>query len=114
VFGLPGNPVSSFVSFEMLARTALRSMMGIVEPSRPVVRAIADAPIRRPMGDDKQHLVRVTAHFDPDGRLHLLPIRSQGSHQLAASAGANAIAIIDDGTVVDTGDEIDIHLLTDL
>jgi molybdenum cofactor synthesis domain-containing protein len=114
VFGLPGNPVSSFVSFEMLARPALRSMMGIVEPTRPVVRAIADAPIRRPMGDDKQHLVRVTAHFAPDGRLHLLPIRSQGSHQLAASAGANAIAIIDDGTVVDTGDEIDVHLLTEL
>lgn len=111
VFGLPGNPVSSFVSYEILARPALRQMMGVTQPQRPLLRAIADSPLHRPMGDDKQHLLRVDAHFRSDGRLHVTPVRAQGSHQLAASAGANGLAIVDDGVVVDTGDEIDVLFL---
>ena len=47
VFGLPGNPVSSLVSFELLARPALRQMMGHADIDRPRVTAIADADLRR-------------------------------------------------------------------
>ena len=48
VFGLPGNPVSSLVSFEMFARPALRQMMGHAEPFRPTVLAVADDGLPSP------------------------------------------------------------------
>ena len=96
VFGLPGNPVSSLVSFEMLARPALRRMMGHADPFRPTVPAVADGGLRR-RPDGKVHLVRVIARFGDDGRLHVEPVSAQGSHQLAATALANALAIVDDG-----------------
>ena len=48
VFGLPGNPVSSMVSFELFARPALRRMMGHPEPDARVVDAVADEPLRPP------------------------------------------------------------------
>jgi molybdopterin biosynthesis enzyme len=111
VFGLPGNPVSSFVSFELLARPALRQMMGILVPARPVVRAVSDSGIGRPMGDEKVHFVRVVAHFGSDGRLHVTPTGAQGSHQLAESAAANGFARLADGEVVGPGDEVDVLYL---
>jgi molybdopterin molybdotransferase len=59
IFGLPGNPVSSIVSFEMLARPALRRMMGHRKLARQSHVAIADDGLaRRP--DGKVHLMRVT------------------------------------------------------
>jgi molybdopterin molybdotransferase len=111
VFGLPGNPVSSFVSFELLARPALRQMMGMEHPGRPRVRAIADRPLRRGMGDGKLHLVRVVASFGADGRLHIVPTGAQGSHQLASSAAANGLAIVADGEDVPLGAEVEILYL---
>ena len=52
VFGLPGNPVSSMVSYEVLARPGLRAMAGRREGSldRPTVEAVADAPLRATAG----------------------------------------------------------------
>jgi molybdenum cofactor synthesis domain-containing protein len=113
VFGLPGNPVSSFVSFELLARPALRQMMGHRSLDRPRVVAVADADLRRGP-DAKIHFVRVTASFGPDGRVHVRPVAAQGSHQLAATAGANGLAAVPDGHGVTTGGEVDTILLTDL
>ena len=58
VFGLPGNPVSSLVSFELLARPALRKMMGHAAIDRTRLRAVADDGLpRRP--DGKVHWNRV-------------------------------------------------------
>ncbi|NBT21461.1 MAG: molybdopterin molybdenumtransferase MoeA, partial [Actinobacteria bacterium] len=85
IFGLPGNPVSSMISFELLARPALRKMMGhTANLLRPSVRAIADAPLRR-KPDGKVHFMRVFGHFATDGRLHVRDTGPQGSHQLAAT-----------------------------
>jgi len=110
VFGLPGNPVSSLVSYEMFARPALRRMMGHSRLARPSVVAIADQPLaRRP--DGKVHLMRVEADFSDDGRCHVVPVRAQGSHQLAATAMANAIAVVPDGDGVSAGDEVAVLLL---
>ena len=92
MFGLPGNPVSSMVSFELIARPALRLMMGHdhAGADRPRIVAVADAGLaRRP--DDKTHLVRVYGSFATDGRLHVRSTGPQGSHQLAATAQAVAI-----------------------
>ena len=105
IFGLPGNPVSSIVSFEMLARPALRRMMGHTRLARQSLVAIADeALVRRP--DGKVHLMRVIAGFEDDGRCHVRSARAQGSHQLAATALANAIAIVPDGDGIPEGAEV--------
>jgi molybdopterin molybdotransferase len=111
VFGLPGNPVSSLVSFEVLARPALRRMMGHAQPFRQAISAIADSGLRR-RPDGKVHLVRVVAAFGADGRLHVEPVAAQGSHQLAATALANALAIVDDGDGVAPGADVPTILLT--
>ena len=110
IFGLPGNPVSSIVSFEMLARPSLRRMMGHRRLARQSVVAITDdALTRRP--DGKVHLMRVLADFHDDGRCHVRSARAQGSHQLAATALANAIAIVPDGDGLPAGAEVAIVML---
>ena len=96
VFGLPGNPVSSLVSFELLARPALRQMMGHRQLERPRVRAVADEGFRR-RPDGKTHWNRVIGRFEDDGRLHVRSTGGQGSHQLASTAAANGLAAVQDG-----------------
>ena len=110
VFGLPGNPVSSLISFELLARPALRRMMGHRRLVRPSLVAVSDAGIsRRP--DGKVHLVRVNTTFDDDGRFHVSPLGAQGSHQLAATALADAIAIVPDGDGIPPGGDVAVLML---
>jgi molybdopterin molybdotransferase len=110
VFGLPGNPVSSLVSFELLARPALRQMAGHPHPARPVVDAIAvDGLPRRP--DGKIHFMRVFAEFGVEGRVHVRSVGAQGSHQLAATSLANAIAEVPNGSGVEPGGTVRTHLL---
>lgn len=113
VFGLPGNPVSSMVSFELFARPGLRLMMGRRADAldRPHVLAVADEPlVRRP--DGKVHLDRVVARYDETDRAH--HIRSagqQGSHHLTAMATADALAIVPDGETVPAGALVRVMLL---
>ncbi len=112
VFGLPGNPVSSLVSFELFARPGLRKMAGHPQPwERETVSAVADVGMRR-RPDGKTHLVRVRAAFGSDGRLHAEAADAQGSHQLAATAHCNALAIIDDGDGVEPGGDVQVSLLS--
>jgi len=110
VFGLPGNPVSSMVSFELMARPALRRMMGHTQLARPSVVAIADHELRR-NPDGKVHFMRVNGQFADDGRFHIAPVQAQGSHQLAATANADAMAVVPDGNGVDVGQEVAVLLL---
>ena len=112
VFGLPGNPVSSLVSFELLARPALRTMMGFGDDAmRPVVRAVLDEDVgRKP--DGKVHFDRVRATWGADGRVHVTRVSAQGSHQLAATAMANALMAVPDGAGLVAGDEVNITFLS--
>ena len=114
VFGLPGNPVSSLVSFELFARPAIRQMMGHAQDDlgRPRVTAIADGPLqRRP--DGKTHFARVVATYDDEaGRWRVRSAGGQGSHQLAAMAAANALAVLPDGEGVEAGEFVSVMLLT--
>lgn len=110
IFGLPGNPVSSIVSFEMLARPALRRMMGHRKLARQSHVAIADDGLPR-HPDGKVHLMRVIASFEDDGRCHVRSARAQGSHQLAATALSNAIAIVPDGDGIPAGADVAIVML---
>ncbi len=111
VFGLPGNPVSSLVSFEVVARPALRRMAGHRSPHRPEVQGVADVPLRR-SADGKTHLMRVFASFGDDGRVHVTPVNAQGSHQLAATSLSNAIAVVPDGQGVEAGSPVRVVLLS--
>jgi molybdopterin biosynthesis enzyme len=109
ILGLPGNPVSSFVSFALLARPALRRMAGRAVLDHPRVRALVDVAMpRRP--DGKTHFVRVRTAFD-GSRVRVAPVGAQGSHQLAATAGADGLAVLPDGDGVATGGEVDVVLL---
>jgi molybdenum cofactor synthesis domain-containing protein len=110
VFGLPGNPVSSLVSFELLARPALRQMMGHAVIDRPTIRGVADEPLRRGP-DGKTHFTRVHGAFEPDGRFHVRSTGPQGSHQLAATAAANALAVLPDGPAVPAGSDVEVIVL---
>ncbi len=110
IFGLPGNPVSSMVSFEMITRPALRSMMGDPSPMRTRLVGVTDVDLRRHV-DGKTHLLRVNGAFEDDGRYHVRPVGAQGSHQLAATATADAIAVLPDGPGVVAGADVDVVLL---
>ncbi len=109
VFGLPGNPVSSFVSFELFARPALLKMMGHAEMFRPEVVARTEhaMPRRR---DGKLHLDRVVVRIE-DGRYRATAVRSQESNALAASAAANGFALLADGEGVHAGDDVTVMLI---
>jgi molybdenum cofactor synthesis domain-containing protein len=110
VFGLPGNPVSSHVSFELFARPALRSMMGHPEPQRPVVVARAASPMRR-RADGKLYLDRVRVWWDGDGYA-CERSGAQASNVLSGMANANGLALLPDGDGADTGDAVRVMLLS--
>ena len=110
IFGLPGNPVSSLVSFELLARPALRRMMGHRRLTRTSIVAVADVALDR-QPDGKVHFMRVNGEFGDDGRYHVRPLDAQGSHQLAATALADAMAVVPDGDGVPAGADVAALLL---
>lgn len=111
IFGLPGNPVSSLISYELLARPALRKMMGHTENvMRPAIRAVLDSPLKRKQ-DGKIHFMRVFGEFAEDGRLHVRDSGPQGSHQLASTAMANGLAHVPDGNGLQAGEEVSVYLL---
>ncbi|MDQ1360585.1 MAG: molybdopterin molybdotransferase [Acidimicrobiaceae bacterium] len=105
VLCMPGNPVSAMVSFELLARPALRFMMGHRALDRPALLATTeDGLVRR--RDGKVHFVRVVARVDAEGNLWVRPSGGQGSHQLHSLAEANALAVLPDGEGVDAGQRV--------
>ncbi|MCU1375898.1 MAG: molybdenum cofactor synthesis domain [Actinomycetia bacterium] len=109
VFGLPGNPVSSMVSFELLARPALRRMAGRTDLDRLTVSAVAPDGLRR-SADGKIHFARVVATQD-DGGWVVRSAGGQGSHHLVAMAAANALAVLADGDGVAPGETVPTMLL---
>jgi molybdenum cofactor synthesis domain-containing protein len=111
VFGLPGNPVSSMVSFELFARPALRKMAGHAVLDRITVPAVSVDGIRRKT-DGKTFFARVVAAQAADGGWEVRSAGGQGSHQLAAMAAANALAIVPDGDGVPPGGLVPTMLLT--
>ena len=91
VFGLPGNPVSSLVGFELLVRPALLALQGVANASpRYLPGRLADA-LRRNAARDE--LVRARA--EPGGLLR--PVRGQESHMIARAAAANALVLVPRG-----------------
>ena len=95
-FGLPGNPVSVFVSFEVFIRPALMKMMGRSQLFRPEVPAKLDADVTGPKG--KTQYARVRVKRTPDGWI-ASPTGGRGSNLIATVARANGLAIVPAGRV---------------
>ncbi len=112
VFGLPGNPVSSMVSFELLAKPGLRAMAGHGpdDLGPELVRAVSDDKLGH-RNDGKTHFVRVAARRDEQGVLRVSRSGGQGSHQLAAMTRADALAVVPDGAPAGVGDPVDVIVL---
>jgi molybdopterin molybdotransferase len=91
VFGLPGNPVSSFVGFELLVRPALAALQGASDPRPAFLPGRLGGPLRRNAARDE--LVR--ARIDDGGLVH--PLRGQESHMIARAAHANALVLVPRG-----------------
>jgi molybdopterin molybdotransferase len=92
VFGLPGNPVSAQVTFDLFVRPALLKMQGARVLARPRVEVELAAAVKNRSGRKSHAPARV--RFE-GGRLLARPIRSMGSGDLAAHARANALVVIE-------------------
>jgi molybdopterin molybdotransferase len=107
--GLPGNPVSSMVSFELFGRPAIFKMLGRSDWQRTTVRAIADEPIAN---TDARRVFARAIVTQRDGRWHAALTGPQGSGILTSMATANAFAVVpEDVPGVEAGDEVDALLL---
>ncbi|MFF4129677.1 gephyrin-like molybdotransferase Glp [Microbispora rosea] len=102
IFTLPGNPVSSFVSFVLFVKPALRAMQGLPAGPPATVRATVTAPVRSPAG--KRSYLRAVLTGET-----VAPVTGQGSHQLAALAAANALIVVpEDETSLPEGAEVEV------
>jgi molybdopterin molybdotransferase len=111
VFGLPGNPVSAMVSFELFVRPGVRRISGHRVLHRPVVTASTEVDL--PRGPDgKIHFVRARLYLDDGGGWRVRPVDGQDSHQLRAMADANALVVLPDGEGVAGGGHVQV-MLTD-
>jgi molybdopterin molybdotransferase len=104
LFGLPGNPVSTFVTFELFVRPALRRLQGRSWLFRPVDRARLLEPVTKSAG--RRAFLRVRAERagdgapvrDDTGRVLVRLAGGQGSHVLSALAAADALAVVPEET----------------
>jgi molybdopterin molybdotransferase len=94
-FGLPGNPVSVFVSFELFVRPAMLRMMGRTQLDRPEVTAKLATEVSGPKG--KMQYARVVVERGVDGWT-ATPTGGRGSNLISTVARANGLAMIPPGT----------------
>ena len=108
--GLPGNPVSAMMTFELFGRPAVFTMLGKPQAwERPRVRAIAGERIGRP--DERRFYARAIVERR-DGRYHARLTGPQGSGVLTSFALANGIAVVpEDAPSVEPGDEVEVLLI---
>lgn len=89
-FGLPGNPGSTMITFETIARAAIEKAQGLREPALPMLRARLTSPVRHKTG-----LTRfLPAILSPDGAA-ITPMASQGSGDVVALARCNSFLVTD-------------------
>ena len=106
VFGLPGNPVSALVGFELFVRPAIRALQGVSEPLPRFERGRLAGGTRR-RNPERDELVRARLQTSPEGPV-LEPLSGQDSHMIARAASADALVLISrgegevaDGSLVD-------------
>ncbi|MCY0879521.1 MAG: molybdopterin molybdotransferase MoeA [Firmicutes bacterium] len=110
VVGLPGNPVSALVTFELFVRPAIRTLLGDPHWARPVVRL----PLVQNFSivEERRHYVRARLVLK-DGRLALWPHGNQGSHVQTSWQDVDALMVVPEGTgPYQQGDELEAMLLS--
>jgi molybdopterin molybdotransferase len=108
VFGLPGNPVSAMVTFQLFVRPALRAMQGADPGAERTVAVLDEAVARNPRRDQA---VRCRLRQAGDG-LHAAPTGPQGSHVLSSMLKADALALVEAGEgAVEAGESVPVELL---
>ncbi len=107
LLGLPGNPVSAFVTFELFVRPALRRLAGRADTDllRPVEAGVLEDPVSKSPG--RRAFLRVVAvretpggppARDPAGRARVRLAGAQGSHVISGLAAADALAVVPEST----------------
>jgi len=94
VFGLPGNPVSVLVGFELFVRPALLALQGLADPLPRFERGTLGSGLRRNPGRDE--LVRARLAVGSDGVV-VEPLAGRESHMIARAAGADALVLVGRG-----------------
>jgi molybdopterin molybdotransferase len=109
VFGLPGNPVSSLITFRQFVAPAIRHLLG--ETAAPLrIPAVAAESIAT--GDGKRHFVRGILKRDDDGALTVAKTGTQSSGALSSMSRANVIITVEEGVDrIEQGDQLDVELL---
>jgi molybdopterin molybdotransferase len=109
VFGLPGNPVSSSVTFMQFVRPAIERMSGLDTAGRIRLRAALLEEFAKQ--DGKRHYVRGILD-DRNGRLSVRTTGSQVSNVMTSLARANCLIVIpEECRVIHTGEEVEVELL---
>jgi len=109
VFGLPGNPVSTAVTFEEFVRPALRRMMGHRAIHRPVIRATLASSYKKKPG--RLHFVRVSLAATESG-VQATPTGNQSSGVLTSMIRGQGLAVVPlEADGVEAGAEVDVQVL---
>jgi molybdopterin molybdotransferase len=109
VFGLPGNPVSSMVSFEQFVRPSLLKMMGHREPFRPVIEATLKGVIHKESGS--RHFIRALVSLEGN-QYTVAPAGAQGSGILRSMVKANGLIVVpEDREIVKAGERVKVQLI---
>ena len=118
LFGLPGNPVSVFVTFELFVRPVIRRLAGHRRLHRPVDRCVLEEPVSKSLG--RRGMQRVTALRTDDGaplrdalgRVRVRLAGGQGSHVLSALAAADGLAAVPETLArAEAGTELELRWL---
>jgi molybdopterin molybdotransferase len=108
VFGLPGNPVSAYVTFLLFVRPALRALQG-ADPGRDRTEAVLAERYEKPA--DRAHAVRCRLRLGAEGWI-ATAARQQGSHVMTSLLGADALAVVPaERTVVEAGERVEVELI---
>jgi molybdopterin molybdotransferase len=108
-FGLPGNPVSSMVSFEQFVRPSLLKMMGHKNLFRPIVEAVLKEEIKKKPG--RRHFMRARVSLEGD-RYAVTTTGPQGSGILNSMVEANALVIVpEEKTEMKAGEKVRVQIL---
>jgi molybdopterin molybdotransferase len=109
IITLPGNPVSSYVSFEVFVRPVIRRMLGVEPLHRPTVRAVCEEALTSPPG--KRQYARGWLGVT-DGRYVVRPVGGAGSHLVGDLAHANALVVVPEAvTEVPAGGTVEVMVL---
>ncbi len=110
LFALPGNPVSSFVSFEVFVRPALRRLMRLNPEKRRLRPATLISGVESFGG--RRQFGRAVVSRSAEGTLVAVPVAGQGSHFVADLAKANALFVVpEDVTELVAGEVVDVLVL---